>query len=181
MSLLRILLFFFLSSIAAPALAEHTPSFWQALDHAHYIEEGQKGPVVYVFFDPNCPYCHVLYGDLQKPITTGRLRVRFIPVAILFASSAGKAAAILQAAHPLQALNDNEIHFSRSGGEPSGGIAAITPDAQTQRELRYNENLLEMAGSNGVPFLIYRDRNGQLGFIVGLPHESDWPAILQTP
>ncbi len=181
MSLLRILLFFFLGSLAAPALAEHTPSFWQALDHAHYIQEGQKGPVVYAFFDPDCPYCHVLYGELQKPIAAGQLRVRFIPVAILFPSSVGKAAAILQAKDPRQALQENETHFGTSGGEPSGGIAAVAPDALAQRELRYNENLLEMAGSNAVPFLIYRDRNGQMGFVAGLPRKGDWPALLQTP
>jgi len=181
MSVLRILLFCCLSSLAAPALAEHAPSFWQALAHAHYVEEGRKGPVVYVFFDPNCPYCHLLYGDLQKPISAGRLRARFIPVAILFPSSAGKAAAILQSKDPRQALQENEIHFGSSGGKPSGGIAAIAPDAQAQRELRYNENLLEMAGGNGVPFLIYRDRSGQMGFIMGLPRKSDWPALLQTP
>ncbi|OYV71635.1 MAG: thiol:disulfide interchange protein, partial [Acidithiobacillus ferrivorans] len=72
---------------AAQASADHDLDYWQALSHTHYIEEGSKGPILYDFFDPNCPYCHQIYTWLQNPIDNGQLRVRFIVVGFLTHSS----------------------------------------------------------------------------------------------
>ncbi|MEJ2509073.1 MAG: hypothetical protein P8009_06285 [Gammaproteobacteria bacterium] len=41
------------SQLAASMLADITQASW--------IAEGKGPHVVYVFFDPNCPYCHKLY------------------------------------------------------------------------------------------------------------------------
>jgi len=54
---------------------------WADLGQATTIEEGARdAPLVYVFIDPYCPYCHQQWRLLRQTITDGRLRVRWVPV-----------------------------------------------------------------------------------------------------
>lgn len=84
-----------------------------ALPDATWIAEGQGRRVVYVFFDPNCPSCQLLYKNLRTFIASHDLQLRWVPVAIVNTTSLGKAAAILQALDPRAALRRNEEHIPR--------------------------------------------------------------------
>jgi hypothetical protein len=64
---------------------------------ATWIAEGNGPRLVYIFFDPNCPFCHKLYQEARPWVGRDGLQLRWIPVGILMPSSAGKAAAILEA------------------------------------------------------------------------------------
>lgn len=75
-----------------------------ASPEATWIAEGQGRRIVYVFFDPNCPSCQLLYKNLRTFIGSHSLQLRWIPVAIVNVTSLGKAAAILQAPDPVAAL-----------------------------------------------------------------------------
>ena len=60
---------------------------WADLGQATVIEEGARdAPLVYVFIDLYCPYCHQQWRLLRQAITDGRLRVRWVPVVVLEAS-----------------------------------------------------------------------------------------------
>jgi hypothetical protein len=99
-----------------------------------WIAQGQGRRVVYVIFDPNCAYCPLLYKNLQPLIAPYDLQLRWIPVAILDATSLGKAAAIMQAKEPqgrarLQrsALQHGDIfrkHFRRDSVRRHRGASA---------------------------------------------------------
>ncbi|MGK9449780.1 hypothetical protein ACSSZE_00710 [Acidithiobacillus caldus] len=165
-------------------------SFWQALEHTHYIAEGERGPVVYLFMDPNCPYCHELFSWLQNPVAARQLRLRVVLVGYLTASSAAKAASILAAKDPLQALKANEDGFAIRDGKPEG--AAPLANAATLAKMRpildrnYNflqgkESLLPELASAGeasatVPFLVYRQK-GVVHYVIGLPSHRQWKAL----
>lgn len=59
-------------------------SVWQDLRAATVIEEGRRdAPLVYVFFDPYCPYCHQQWQLLRSAVGGGKLRVRWVPIAVL--------------------------------------------------------------------------------------------------
>ncbi|MHB1321021.1 MAG: hypothetical protein ACYCY0_05605 [Acidithiobacillus ferrivorans] len=60
---------------------------------ATYIQDGNKGPIIYDFQDPNCPYCHVLYKAEAPLIRAGLLTVRYVPVAFISPNSLPEAAA----------------------------------------------------------------------------------------
>lgn len=66
--------------------------------------------VIYVFFDPNCVFCHFAWKALQPYVKAG-LQVRWVPVGFLKPTSAQRAAAIREAKTPTQALDFNEQHF----------------------------------------------------------------------
>jgi thiol:disulfide interchange protein DsbG len=176
------------SAYAAQAPADHDLDYWQALSHTHYIEEGSKGPILYDFFDPNCPYCHQVYTWLQNPIDNGRLRVRFIVVGFLTHSSKGKASAILAASNPLTALKQTEMGFTMTKAGPDGGIdpASAAVIAKMQDRLHFNKSRLQgkefqIAGAPvvSVPFLVYR--NGKtIHYIFGLPDNAQWRDLLNA-
>ncbi|WP_297388297.1 thioredoxin fold domain-containing protein [Acidiferrobacter sp.] len=144
--------------------ADHN-RLWAFVRHTTAIREG-RGPVrLYVFFDPNCPYCHALYETLQPIIRSQGLGVRWVPVGILALSSYGKAAALLEAAHPAAAMARMEAGFH-------GGRGAIRPrraTAPVARALLYNIHLFEAAGAQGVPFLVYKTRADHVHTVTGEP------------
>lgn len=174
-------------AVASPATSDGDLDYWQALAHTRYIQEGSKGPVIYDFYDPNCPYCHEIYTWLQNPITSQQVRVRFITVGFLTPSSAGKAAAILAASDPLAAMKINEDKFSTEGG-PEGGIPPAS--AAVQKKMRpaldFNASLLinkeaEVLGIPGasVPFLVFR-AGGKTHYVAGLPDNRQWAEIIHS-
>lgn len=169
--------------------AEHDDTFWQALTHTQYIQEGEMGPVVYLFLDPNCPYCHELYTWLQNPVAKNEIRLRIVVVGFLVPeNSQAKAAAILGAKDPRAALQKNEEDFAIVHGEPMGGIAPAAP-ALVQKEsgiLQRNyaflwgkESLLPNVppGDVTVPLLVYRYQQ-QVRYLPTLPDQQQWQEIL---
>lgn len=159
---------------SAPLMAAPM-SFWETLAQARWVQEGRQGPLIYVFMDPNCPYCHVLYNRLQPFIRKGQVVVRFIPVGMLTPSSAGKAAAILESPDPQKALAKNEKGFHGD----RGAIAPVTPTPATEKMLRHNLYYFSVTDATGVPATMYKKRSGQVGVITGAPSHDNLAKILQ--
>ncbi|MHB8249637.1 MAG: thioredoxin fold domain-containing protein [Acidithiobacillus sp.] len=148
--------------------------FWKLLgEKMTFIQEGHKGPVIYDFFDPNCPYCHTMYDEEQPLIRAGQLTVRYVPVAYLLPSSAPEAAAILQSPHPLLALRHFESIVGKSFGKPLGasgvpGLPKAKVLPKTAQELKVNISLLQSARAMGVPAILYDQTNGKVGLVPGM-------------
>ncbi|MCE5387423.1 MAG: thioredoxin fold domain-containing protein [Acidithiobacillus sp.] len=177
---------------ASPAWAQspEDESFWHALTHTHFIEEGKKGPVVYLFLDPNCPYCHQVYTWLQNPVREGKIRLRVVVVGFLSPTSLPKAAAILAAKDPLQTLKENEEGFAIRDGLPSGGIAPASPAVVQKEAGILRRNLLFLQGKESllanvppnevtVPLLVYRVA-GKTHYLPTLPDLQQWKEIVGT-
>lgn len=137
---------------------------------ADSITEGHGRKILNIFVDPNCPYCHKLFMDLQPRIARANLTVRWIVVGILRASSAGKAVAILRSKKPLQALIMNEDHFSRAMG--GGAIQPVPVAGRAGQALRINDHLFNATGANGVPTLLFEDVHHHVIMLQGLPPNS---------
>lgn len=107
------------------------------------VLQGDGGPVIQVFYDPNCVFCHHYYQSLQSAILAKRLRVHWIPVAILKPSSVGRAAAILGATDQAKAMMQNDAGYNDRDEE--GGIAAAKPSPEILAEINANNDLLNGA------------------------------------
>lgn len=136
-----------------------------AISKATWVAQGQGNKIIYVFFDPNCAYCPILYKNLQPLITPHALQLRWIPVAILDATSLGKAAAILQAKDPKAALDFNEAHYNTQAY--TGSIAEEIPSSVTEARLRSNAALLEQVGIPVVPTMLFHAKSGEAMIIQG--------------
>jgi thiol:disulfide interchange protein DsbG len=154
----------------AAAASQHqvAESMLSDIGMSTWIAEGKGPHVVYIFFDPNCPYCHKLYKETRPYLKRGGFQLRWIPVGILTATSRGKAASILMAKDRLAALHENERKFDYSGG--LGGIdEAIGPDDAAAKSLAANEELLSRMTVPSVPAMLFRADDDSALLVSGSP------------
>lgn len=163
---------------AASTWAQGTPraadNILTGIGQATWIGEGGGARIVYIFFDPNCPYCHRLYQDLRPWVGRDALQFRWIPVGELTRTSEPKAAAILQSADRLKAFRKNEDDYDfAANGQPGGGVEpAASILAATRGELDANRTLLQRNNVRGVPVVVYRRRGGGARLLVGAPSSA---------
>lgn len=119
---------------------------------------GHAGPLIVVFMDPNCIYCHLLWKALQKPVADGQLRVKLIPVGFLKDSSVAKAATILAAKDPAVAWANNEKGFNENTEEGSTQPLAQVPPMDIAA-INTNTALLQASGEEATPALLFCQKN----------------------
>jgi thiol:disulfide interchange protein DsbG len=172
----------FLASLVPLQAAEHPParatagyrqqaaaSILKDIQQATWVRDGKSAHVMYVFFDPNCFYCHRVYETLRPAVQRGEIELRWIPTATLTTTSLGKAAAILEAKNPTDAFYQNESGYSTETGSLGGISEEPLPRNKTLQDLDRNLKLLQRSGSEGVPALLFRARDGSTNLIVGAP------------
>jgi thiol:disulfide interchange protein DsbG len=153
-----------LTKTAASMLADAPQTGW--------IRDGKSTHIIYVFFDPNCPYCHKVYADLRPQVGRGEVELRWIPIGVLMTTSLGKAATMLESKDPTEALHRNERGFSKETGSFGGIEEEPVPRDDTLKRLDFNLALLRRSGTDAVPSLLYRAQNGVAHFIVGAPPQN---------
>jgi len=160
-----------LEAASAPVLDDAT---WAALGKTRYIAEGATHPkrIVYVFTDTECPYCHKLWAATQPLLAGGDVQVRHILVAVISPNSPYRAAAILEAADPLAALQKHEQSFGRSTVAPAKTLAPATEAA-----LVANGELMDKLGVQGTPATVYRDADGSIHMAAGMPPDAQLKTI----
>lgn len=154
----------------AGASASGNPAPIEALQHSHWIAEGSAQPrhVLYVFVDANCPFCHKLWQALQPYYRQG-LQVRALLVGIIAPSSAGKAAAILEAHDSSSALRQSEQQWGRRA-DGGGGISPLAhPHRRDLQVLDHDLALMQGFGFPGTPAVVYLDASGKVHAIDGSP------------
>lgn len=151
------------------------------LEKVDAVHEGAREAksLLYVFFDANCFYCHITWKSLQ-PYEAAGLQVRWVPVAYQQASSAGRAAAIMQARDRVAALRKNEIGYDAL--QLSGGIRPVekVPEALAA-QLQSNTILMERFGAPGTPALVWKNHDGTVRLKLGVPRLSELPQITRLP
>lgn len=154
---------------------------WQRLEKSTFVTEGAahapKG-VIYVFVDPNCPYCHFTWRAVQ-PYEAAGLQVRWIPVATLGPTSMPKAIEVLAAADKLAAFRQMESNH----GKPWSPAGKPTESSQPAiaAAIRQNGELMEAFGIAGTPGVIWRDKQGKVQVKSGMPRLSELPGITGLP
>lgn len=175
--------YLFLGRLISPQGDDLTALYWQRYvpkpdiaaiirklqKSGHLIAQGPKeAPVLYVFADPNCIFCHRFYRMAEPAVKAGRLQLRWALVGFLKPSSANRAVAILSARDPALALAENENRFNES--EEEGGI---TPDKSPAKHLRgvLRANFADMhaAGGEGTPTILYQTSAKKWAVQAGLP------------
>ncbi|WP_458071921.1 thiol:disulfide interchange protein DsbG [Rhodanobacter sp. BL-MT-08] len=138
---------------------------WAALDKSTWIVEGNPRArhIVYVFTDTECKYCRKLWQAMQPFLKTGQLQTRHVMVAVIAEDSAGRGAAMLDAAHPAAALKANE-----DSREPRLAPESPIPRA-TLTKLAHNETLMHTLGAQGTPAIVYLDHDGNVKMAQGVP------------
>lgn len=143
---------------------------WRKLQDSAWIADGdaKASRVLYVFSDPNCPYCHRFWQQARPWVEGGRVQLRHVVVGMLSPDSLGKAAALLAAGDPQAALGAHESAGRASTLKPLGEI----PD-EIADKLRANLELMAEMGASATPAIYYMDVKGRLQRQQGVPRAME--------
>ena len=154
---------------------------YEQLGKAAFVTEGPaRAPknTIYVFVDPNCPFCHYAWRALQ-PYEAAGLQVRWIPVATLGPTSMPKALEVLAAPDRTAAFRKMEANH----GKPwkAAGKVSEASHPKVAAAIRKNGELMEAFGIEGTPGVVWRDRQGKVHVKAGMPRLSELPGITGLP
>ncbi|GMV68920.1 MAG: hypothetical protein AMXMBFR76_13590 [Pseudomonadota bacterium] len=158
-------------------LGPELQTLWNELESARWVAEGAAKPtrIIYSFTDPNCGYCHLLWRVTRHYHEAG-LQVRHLLVDVIKASSTGKAATILQAKEPAEALADNEARF-RAGGV---AVAEKIQD-ETRKTLTRHRQMMDRLGVSGTPAMLYKDAEGKIRLQRGMTDLDTLTQVIGLP
>src|SRR5262245_32108302 len=94
-----------------------SPGIPRRLARATWVSEPATrdgAPIIYVFTDPRCPYCHRLWQQIRR-LSSRPVEFRYVLVGVIAPQSGAQAAAILQAEDPLAALTRHEAMIGQGG------------------------------------------------------------------
>ena len=124
------------------------------------VDEGSvKAPLIYVYADPNCVFCNRFWTALRPYLQSGKVHVRWAMLAFLKDTSAGRAAAILDAKDRVAALAEDETKFDQTREE--GGIPPLDPVPYDLRgELLLHSSQMADIGGQGTPLILFHQADG---------------------
>jgi thiol:disulfide interchange protein DsbG len=161
---------------------------WKQLEASHWIADGKAGAprTVYMFTDPNCPYCNKFWSDARPWVEAGKVQLRHVIVGMLTPTSEGKAAALLAQKDPAAALAAYERSHAAdtskalAAGHPKpladGTLRPLAPiPPAVQEQLDANARLMGALGLQATPAFAWRDGTGEVHTQTGAP-----PSMLAT-
>ena len=105
---------------------------------------GERGPLIVLFGDARCPWSRSAVAKLGREAIAGRLRLHVVPVALLGAAAARRAAGIASSPDPAQAWFDR----------------VDRPADQAGRErIARNNALFDKWDARSVPLIVWRGRD----------------------
>ncbi|SEN08404.1 thiol:disulfide interchange protein DsbG [Pseudomonas sp. ok272] len=148
---------------------------WAKMDASHWIADGNKDAprVVYLFSDPNCPYCNMFWEQARPWVKAGKVQLRHIMVGIIREDSPGKSAALLASKDPSKALDEHEKAGKQSALKPLKTIPA-----EVQAKLDANMALMDELELSATPAIFYMDDKGELQQQQGAPSPDKLAKIL---
>lgn len=166
-----------LPSADQSAQAKSTKALFQAWQ-ATGIDTGKTGPLVTVYFDPNSPAAANLYSTLMSFARMGKIKVHWVPIAVLSKSSLTRAEYMLSAPVPSTVLKEDLAHFhfrSSQGGSPQ----LFDATTSMMEEIDGNSNTLAATGQVG-PLSIFYCQGHTLHARYTSPSPSAWPELIST-
>lgn len=147
---------------------------WQRLEESHWILDGDADAprVLYTFTDPNCPYCRRFWQEARPWVEAGEVQLRHVMVGVLAGDSPAKAAALLGAEDPVEALHRH------SAGE--GEVAPSAQPREIEDRVYRNNQLFEEFGFFATPTTVYR-QDARLERVSGMPEADELEAMMGGP
>lgn len=149
-----------------------TPSIKQGKDTA--------AKTVYVFFDPNCIFCHFAWKATAGYAAAGTVQFKWVPLAFQSPTSAGKAYTLMQAKDPAALMAQGQATFSNQSGGLAVNAATTVPPEFT-KQLVKNESVMNALGSKGTPLFVYADESGKWRTASGLPKLGTFGQLIGVP
>lgn len=163
------------AGLAQATIGPWTTLTWEALSESRWVADGKDTAphIIYMFTDPNCPFCHKFWEQARPWVDSGKVQIRHILVGMLTQTSPGKAAALLAADDPTLALHEHESAARDKGIAPLEKIPA-----EIEAKLDSNAALMLQLEIQGTPGIVYFDQEGKLQIQRGAPLDEHLEQIL---
>lgn len=141
---------------------------WKSLGNSAYIQDGKVNAprIVYVFSDPNCPYCHTFWEKARPYVKSGKVQLRHIQVAVIRPESKGQAATILAASNSAKVFEE----FNLAKGKQKLKEMKPIPSNIAQK-IENNEEMMSKYGFYATPAIIWKNSKGEMETAQGLPKD----------
>jgi hypothetical protein len=169
------------SATAATVSASSASGVEALMNQGTGFVEGTAGPLITVYLDPNSLTSNRLFTALQGAVAQGKVRVRYVLVAVKDKGSMKKAEEILAAPSPTKELSmDERLGKKRATGLWSGGIPGIQGSLAMAQQVDANTALLAAAGYIGDPVVVWCNKTGQAQVATNDGAVGDLSAILSN-
>ncbi len=154
----------------APAVSSpDSPSqkLFSKVQAGDWVEIGQStAPLIYAFIDPECPHCHKFITNLRESgaYEKGQIRTRLLPVGIMGEESLYEAVKLIESPTPQKTFFD---HID-------GDEFALPVDKSLNiQKVQKNMSLMQDWGLDVTPFIVYKNKNGEIKIVRGAPKDLD--------
>lgn len=143
---------------------------WNSLEKTTWIQDGNVNAprIVYVFSDPNCPYCHTFWQQARPWVKSGKVQLRHIQVAVIRPESRGQVATLLTAPNPQKAFEEYNL---AKGKKKFIELKSIPKNIAAK--LDSNMKTMEKYGFFATPAVVWKDSKGELQSTQGLPQDLE--------
>lgn len=150
--------------------APRNQAIWDQLADSDWVLDGDSKAkrVVYMFSDPNCPYCHKFWQMARPWVDAGSVQVRHVLVGLLKPSSLPKAATIMAADDPSATLDRNERHYKSGGIELMDNI-----DDEWAAKVKKNTLTMLSFDLHATPSIFYQTSTGKIEMVQGAPQSEE--------
>lgn len=141
---------------------------WKTLEKATWIQDGQKTAprIVYVFSDPNCPYCYQLWREARPWVQSGKVQLRHIQVGVIREESRAQIATLLKSKDPAAVFAKMNADKAKNRLKPASSIPK-----EIAEKIDFNEGLMEKYGFFSTPSMVWRDSKGEFKSAQGMPRD----------
>lgn len=141
---------------------------WKSLESSTWIQDGKTDAprIVYVFSDPNCPYCHKFWQSARPWVESGKVQLRHIQVGVIREESRAQVATLLMSKNPeavFQTMNTNK------GKERLKPVEKIPADIA--EKIDFNQSLMGKYGFFSTPSMAWRNAKGEFKSAQGMPSD----------
>lgn len=141
---------------------------WKSLEKSTWIQDGDVNAkkIIYVFNDPNCPYCHTFWKQARPLVETGKVQLRHIVVGVIRPSSKGQAATILSNANPTEIFKQ----YNLSNGKNKLVEMKNIPKDLSEK-IDENTKLMDKYGFYATPAIVWKNAQGEIESQQGSPKD----------
>ncbi|TCB50078.1 thiol:disulfide interchange protein DsbG [Acinetobacter sp. ANC 4779] len=161
------------SNLSIDAMNKHSKDVvledvWKTLAKSTWIQDGdKKAPrIVYIFSDPNCPYCHTLWQQARPWIKSGQVQLRHIQVGVIREESRGQVATLLMSKDPAATFADLNLNKAKKSLAPS-----TTIPTEISEKIDFNQELMGKYGFFSTPSVVWKDSKGNFKSTQGMPKD----------
>lgn len=138
---------------------------WKTLESSTWIQDGQKNAprIIYVFSDPNCPYCYKFWQAARPWVKEGKVQLRHIQVGVIRDESRAQAAALLMSKNPEAEF----LELNSNKGKKSLKKVEKIP-ADIAKKIDFNQSLMGKYGFFSTPSMVWKDSKGEFKSAQGM-------------